>query len=301
MKMNATHYGFSDESHWNEGRFRSIALVSLCAEYREEIEEMARKTLDSYGIEELKWKDIGGAQKAKAAKELCELAVQKAIRGILRVDVLTWDTLDSRHSHPGRDDLANLRHMHYHLLHNVLGKRWHSGSTWILCPDEGANVDWNNLERILNRKGRKVEVTLLPYATDDGFYLDSTKRFEVLEIRPTPSNTICLIQLADLFAGLSVFSWEKHREHWTLRRDKPDMRSLFDSADTNVDLYFKPSNSEKYRTEVLEYLHSLCRNYSLSVGFRLGEGIRTFKPNDPINFWLYIPQTPKDKAPVRSR
>jgi len=60
----------------------------------------------------------------------------------------------------------------------------------------------------------------------------------------------------------------------------------------------KLSNGDKNRCEVMNYLNRLCKKYKLTVSLDTFNGFRTFNPKKPVNFWLYEPQHPDDKAPI---
>jgi hypothetical protein len=53
-----THIGFSDESHWNEGQFRRLELVTLSIKNLNEITQEIHDRLDKFNVKELKWKKV---------------------------------------------------------------------------------------------------------------------------------------------------------------------------------------------------------------------------------------------------
>lgn len=122
--MTVTHVGFSDESNWNTGRFRSLGLVTAPLEYLDGLARELRHLLEESDMAEFKWKKLDGAKERFTAQKMCKFTVDKACAMQLRVDVLVWDIQDSRHSVHGRDDIANLQRMYYHLFRNVLRARW---------------------------------------------------------------------------------------------------------------------------------------------------------------------------------
>ena len=111
MSPTITHVGFSDESNWNVGRFRSLGLVTAPFEHFEVFETELRQLLDESQVSEFKWKEFGGVKKRFAAEKLVRFAIEKACAKQLRIDVLVWDIQDSRHAIVGRDDVANLQRM----------------------------------------------------------------------------------------------------------------------------------------------------------------------------------------------
>ena len=55
------HVGWSDESHWNTGRFRSLGLVSTPLEYIESMQSELLGLLRESGVGECKWSRLYGA------------------------------------------------------------------------------------------------------------------------------------------------------------------------------------------------------------------------------------------------
>ncbi|OYW04890.1 MAG: hypothetical protein B7X11_02445, partial [Acidobacteria bacterium 37-65-4] len=134
-RTNPSHVGFSDESQHNQGRFRSVALLSMALSDARSWHTALRGLLDESGVAEFKWSRLGGARERFAANKLLNFAVHEARHRRLRADVLIWDTEDGRHKVEGRDDQANLQRMYFHLHVNVLHRRWGHESTWKLHPD----------------------------------------------------------------------------------------------------------------------------------------------------------------------
>lgn len=105
-----THLAFSDESHWNIGRYRALGLVTIRCENVIELEQMIRRLLNELGLSEFKWKEfkwnkLSGVRERSAALRMCDLTVATVCRGHMRIDVLIWDIEDSRHKVPHRDDV----------------------------------------------------------------------------------------------------------------------------------------------------------------------------------------------------
>lgn len=240
---------------------------------------------------EMKWHDLSSGKAKFAACKLLDLAITEAVQNNLRVDVLVWDTQDSRHNIQNRDDVANLGRMFFHLLRNVLDRRWPDNSRWAVYPDKRSDFDWEPLQRSVESKGTEVL-----YETDlfnpDG---DSRLRrsFELLGIESKDSKQFPLIQVADLFAGLGPFSRERYRkfEKWRNRNEKGE--SLFGRT------LLKLSNTDKARFPVLDHLDKSCKTRRLQVSLKSNQGLATMNAGKPINFWLWEPQHEKDKAPTK--
>lgn len=293
MAMQVTHVGFSDESNWNVGRFRSISLVTTSLVHLNELEERLKALLSESGVSEFKWTKLRGARERFAAQKMCNFAIEKACARQLRVDVLIWDIQDSRHNIVGRDDIANLQRMYYHLFRNVLRLRWPNDVVWRLYPDEHTAMDWQKVEDFLEIASARAEIES-SLSEPGHFRIRLKSDFGIEEIAPARSAEHPLLQLADLFAGMAVFSREKFNAYQTWSEiQSPQSRSWEDGSDSN------PSGRDKERFEVLKAFDEACKKRKLGVSLKKRRGLWTPKPENPLNFWMYEPQHPEDKAPVR--
>jgi len=198
-KEQYTHVGFADESNWIQGRFRSIALVSAAVDdaraFHQELDELRQ----NYGKSEFKWRKTNH----RHGIALVDFFFERCDK--MRVDVLVWDMKDSRHKGiRGRDDKANFARMYYHLLHNVLKRRWPDDARWLICPDEQKVVDWKTLEQCLSWKSWITEENIL---TQSNITPNSHEYYNIHDLRPVRSEQYLLVQLADLFAGLAAYSY----------------------------------------------------------------------------------------------
>lgn len=291
-----THAGFADESHWNDGRFRSLGLVTLSSDNLEKLSNVLSKLLSESNVSEFKWKRVNGAKERFAALKLCEFAVKYAHQGILRIDVLIWDTEDARHKVPLRDDIANLQRMYYHLFKNVLRLRWPSNAVWQLYPDEHTAMDWESVQDFLERASENVEIERSLFTRGE-FRLRLQREFAIENISPLVSHEHPFLQVADLFAGLAAFSREKFNEYQQWLKGTSPQLQLLEDTEPEVRL----SGSTKERFPVLQKLDDLCKQRKLGVSLKSSRGLKTFDPSNPINFWLYEPQHPEDKAPTKKR
>ena len=155
----ATHVCFSDESNWNHGRYRSLGMVSLRVDDLDFLETELASLLRNSNVREFKWTKLQGAKYQFAAEKMCDFAIKYASLTRLRVDVLMWDTEDSRHKVMGRDDTRNLNIMYYHLFRNVFRMRWPDDSVWKLYPDEHTSLDWKTLQECLDNVGTQIDLT----------------------------------------------------------------------------------------------------------------------------------------------
>lgn len=293
-RTKVTHVGFGDESNWNQGRYRSIGLVSCALSSLEELEAALRNLLEESAVSEFKWKELAGAKERFAAEKLCKFTIDQAHK--IRADVLIWDIEDSRHSVPQRDDIANLQRMYYHLFRNVLRKRWPQDAVWRLYPDEHTAMDWKTVQDFLEIKSTvvKLEQSLFPGGK---FRFRLQQEFNIQEIMQVASHDHPLTQVADLFAGLAVFSRAKFEEYQTWLQKNSPQQTFFDEEENSQD----PSRSSKERFLVLETFDRLCKQHRLGVSLKSTNGLRTRDPKNPLNFWLYEPQHPEDRAPQKGK
>ncbi|MEW6386983.1 MAG: DUF3800 domain-containing protein [Thermodesulfobacteriota bacterium] len=289
-----THIAFGDESHWNVGRYRGLGLVTLKGEDLGGLKAELLAILQESGVTEFKWKKLKSARDRFAALKLCEFAVQAACQKRLRVDVLTWDTYNSRHQVKDRDDVANLQRMYYQLFKNVLRERWPDGSVWRLHPDEHGEMDWLSVQNFLEYA--EIAIKTMRNLTAPGSFHGLVKlEFKITEIVPVISQEEPLIQLADLFAGLGVFSRDRYYKFkgWKTRKNKQP--PIFPEEGESPE----SSAVEHERFTVLEAMNRLCKQKRLYVSLDTNKGLKTYRPEMPINFWWYEPQHPDDKAPTK--
>jgi len=296
MSKTITHVGFADESHWNTGRFRSLGIVTLPLNCLKVMESEVRRLLNESQVREFKWKKMDGAKARFAAEKLCRFGVDKACAGQFRVDVLVWDTEDSRHKIANRDDIANLQRMYYHLFRNVLRARWLDNAIWRLYPDEHTALNWETVGDCLENKSTSIEVDSSLF-TGDQFRTRLRQQFSIEEIQAVSSGEHPLLQLADLFAGLAVFSRSKFDDYEKWLEASSPQDPLFDTADASDN----PSRSSRERFQVLKEFNHLCKQRELGVSLKKRRGLWTPKPDNPINFWMYEPQHPEDKAPQKGK
>lgn len=192
----------------------------------------------------------------------------------------------------GRDDAANLGRMYHHLFVNVLRSKWPDGSTWSLHPDEHSQVDWSTLERTVDARGVDIAE-----GSSVGALRDLTVEFRVAQLIPRESHAHPLIQVADLFAGIMPYSYSKYDDFDRWLPAGADQATL---AGT-IDAAGRISGSDAERFVVLRDLKRACGNRKLYVSLESNRGLRTMKPEMPINFWMYEVQSEHDRAPTKPR
>ena len=291
MQQTVTHYGFGDESHWNEKRYRSLCLVTLPAAQAADIAPRVLAIAQKHGISEFKWHKVSSAKHRFAMNEICSLVANREWRGKLRIDILIWDVEDTRHRVFHRDDTVNLARMYYHLMRNVIERRWLDATGWLMSLDERTDMDWGTLEDCLRGRSRKEKTANEPPLVS----LRGTARQRLPRVRQVRSSDEPLVQLADLFAGLGAFSWNMCEEHhaWEAVQTERDQGQL--SLDFGLQ-GAEVSNSARFKHEVLSHFTDVG---APGVVLEKSQGLRTYGPKNSINFWLYEPHRVSDRAPRR--
>jgi hypothetical protein len=267
-------------------------MVSLPIEVLQEFEHDIRTILEQSGVDEFKWKKLKTAKTRFCAKDLVDIVIQYAKDGKVRVDVLIWDTQDSRHKILGRDDLANLQRMYYHLLKNVLNKRWPRKSVWELYPDKQSAIKWDTVTQILNLEGFRIESA--EPKPDSPFNLWLQINFSINKIEESDSYEKVTIQIADLFAGMAVYSKSNYDKYVEWDRTETGQQLLIPREVPHL------SGSDKEKCDVIHHLYMICKERKMGVSLPGERCLRTFSPQkNPINFWPYTPQTENDKAPIK--
>ncbi len=279
------YYIFTDESKITASRYQSISAFSLCNSSYLEANDLFSKILVSSNVREFKWQELKDAKSYFCAEKIIDFIFCNLNKYSIRIDTIIWDTHDSRHKVIGRDDFANYERMFYHLLNNSMKKRSKS-AIWHIRPDQRNGINWQTIHECLAAKGHQKEVNDTIWGTlvsDPYSYINSFVECE--------SHKEVLIQVADLFAGISVFSKESYEKYegW-LNQKSP---GLFDVEDIHF------SNREEYRFRMLNLLNIKCKERKLGVSLKKCRCLKTPNPENPINFWFYTPQNEFDNAPIR--
>ncbi len=279
---------FSDESRHTEGRYRSLAAVSVPVAHVVVLNKLLRDALQLDRRRELKWKNVRRPGDRDRAVAALDVLLAQTVTGV-RVDVLTWDTHDSRHNVPNRDDVANYERMFFH-LHRVLMERRGVQSRWHIRPDEQVAIDWKTISQCLNNRGTwRAGRNMTTLSAEFRHSVPSVLTFREVNSADTP-----LCQLADLLAGVAAYT---RTNADTVRRqieDPTGQRSLFENYDQAT-----PGTADRHRFRVISHLYWKCRTLKLGVSLREFGYLRTHDPAMPINFWHYEPQHHGDRAPTR--
>ncbi len=278
---------YTDESYITDERYRSIAAFSYNADQRTAIHNELNEILHHSNVREFKWSKLSNAKYKICALKLINFILKNITKYDIRIDVLTWDTYDSRHKVKNRDDQANFERLFFHLLKTCCKKR-PKNSIWDIYPDQRHGIDWDTVNTCLNAEGNKREFqsSLFGDFYSDPYY--QIHRFSEIDSTKEPC-----CHIADLFAGLSVFSINSYSKYkkWVLQNQP----SLFETETEAVDV----SNSEQVRFEVMQKFNTKCKNLKLGVSLDRNQCFLTYDHKKPINFWWYKPQHQHDKAPKK--
>ncbi len=315
---------YGDESSHTDGRYKSVCLVTLeQANNLNFNNELSAILSESNISSEFKWQKLKDTRYEFAANKMIDFTFNKILQNKLRVDVLTWDIEDYRHKNiKNRDDIANLQRMYFRLLKDVMSKRWTRNEKWDFMPDENSAIDWNILQQILQYENIKSQysspVDIISFLTkvtemkfkkdikDNQLLLNLIKYSDILcpnfsyhlnKITESCSKQYPLIQLADFFAGISIFSKKDYLDFKQWQEDQSPQLNLLPTSNNMISW----SKSKKKRFLVLQYLINKSKANKLQISFRSTQGLETRNPNENINFWFYKPQHVNDTAPVKSR
>lgn len=254
--------------------------------------ETARLLRES-DVDELKWQKIRTAKYRFAAQKLIDACADAVSQGRLRIDVLIWDSQDSRHAVRNPDVVANLQIMYFHLFKNVMSRRWPPNCVWRHIPDEQVGVKWETIESCLSAKDtyQVKELALGDTPTHESFGGSIKRLFKVAEITECRSQEMRLTQISDMLAGMGAFSRERFAEYRAWKRNVGYDSTLFEATARP-----KESSGQIEKFQVLSHFETRIDQLALPVALDQTNGLRTLDPSTPINFWLYQPQSRFDKA-----
>lgn len=278
---------FTDESYITDSRYQSLSAFSFKKSYYPQVFSDIKEILNDSDVDEFKWNKLKNAKYYFCAEKICNYLLSGITKQQFRIDTLVWDTYDTRHSVVGRDDHSNYERMFFHLLNNSMKKR-PRGSNWFIYPDQRAGINWTKVHECLYHVGKRQEyhTTIFGDFFSDNYY-------SITEFQERNSNEEFPIQIADLFSGLAVFSRESYDCYNSYINSS--VPSLFEEPEP-----LKLSNRETYRCKLLEIFIQECKNRTLGVSLERNRYLKTYSPDNPINFWHYIPQGSYDKAPRSS-
>lgn len=187
-----THIGFADEAYWNERRhrFRSVVCLTAKAQDYDQIEkELCYARCDAGAkIAEIKWVELTDDERKRDAISVLGAVVKLIADRKLSVDILVWHALGAHSS-----DAAKLREGYSSILQSSVSRSLQEplGDSMIFysfrvhAPDDRilADVRGDLLQHFMNTAG-----------------------VESVAIERAKTALNYMVQVADLFAGMSAYS-----------------------------------------------------------------------------------------------
>jgi hypothetical protein len=288
--MNNPYSAFSDESGIFDKRYQSIGVVSGNPKTLKKLDRDLWEILEEKNIKEVKFSAVRThSPKIESANLFIEKSIEYIIKNKdMRIDILTWDTQDSRHNIPRRDDHKNLERMYFHLLRHISEKT--AVLSWKFYPDKNSAVNWDEITSYLKE-------TKVPRKKPNIIKLFEEERLRInfKEVKECESKRKPTVQLADLYCGMSRFCRRKGNEciEWLNYFKTRKQKTLFKSKKPMV------TKTNKNRYNLVGKLKKLCKKHKLCVNLSKKAYLWTPNPNNRINFWNYEPQVDEDKAPTR--
>jgi hypothetical protein len=246
---------YSDESSYNYGAVRGVGAVSLRVDDTARVGEELASLLRASSVRELKWEKVRTARGTFAAQKALTWALDQALDGKLWIETLTWEVTSAAASRARRPTLTRLRTAYTTLLCNVMARHPEQGEQsqhWRIIPDEQSAIPWSHLQEALP---------------------------QTVTITPTRSDPQPLIQLADVFAGLAVFSRAAYDvyERWLCVRGR--------GADPHVTtasggMY----GSQAYRFVLLDEFYTACVRRLPGISLQTRRGLYTWRTDTPVQF-----------------
>jgi hypothetical protein len=284
MREGKVFQAYSDESGINPGdRYTSVSVVSGEAEALNHLRDKLGEVLRDAKIREVKFSKIDryGSPYRKAAVDFVGCAVDFAVYNRVRVDTITTDNEWINGEGYGSYSEPDLEGMYYQVLPNV-GRRW-GRTEWDFYPDENSGVNWSGLVSSLN--------TTSMLSTEWGRKRfiggsDEDAEFQFSEVEELNSAGEPLIQLADVFAGIARFSHEDNGgcAEW-VERSRDGSEGIWIPSMAGDKGNKERSNECRY--ELIGGLYSICHSHRLYVSLRTEKHLKTWRPENPINFWDY--------------
>ncbi len=292
-----TYHAWFDDGHCGDNLSWAVACVSGAQESLSRLSTIVRGAVEPIRESGIEWKDISGdSTRTNAAVALVTSVISAVTDLKVRIDVLHWSVLDSRHAVSNRDDSENLGMMYYKLILDVARRttRW----VWHIHLDAGSNFSSYRLHKYLS--GRDIGSLSSRYPTifAGGGILSPSLGLTIEKIDENSSGSEALGWVSDIFAGLAHFSRSNPRAVRHVLSEPDGARRKQVCLDGfSLDL----TRGEKGKARVLASLRRVSRERSLGVSLGSKRMLWTPNPSQPINFWPYEAQHPDDKAPQRNR
>jgi hypothetical protein len=286
---------YCDTSGIFDHRFQTIAAITGSHKVVHLLRDKLSQTLESKHVSEAKFADVkklDSSEFGTAETFLIDSISSFVASGLLRVDVLTWDTTDSRHSIPGRDDVQNLSRMYYHLLRHIAIKS--HPESWNIFLDVNERVEFRSLLSCLSNSSIKVNACQIPMLME---MIRKIENFGIInKVTEIDSKSEPLVQLADIFAGITRFSFESGKQcwEWIANNSIPTQQILPGLSELTP-----IRRSDECRYQLILTLYNLSKKHRLYVSLKTEKHLVTKRSSSPLNFWFYIPQNENDIAPKK--
>jgi hypothetical protein len=246
---------YGDESSYNYGAVRGVAAVSLRLEDSARLGEELASLLQASSVRELKWEKVRTARVAFAAQKALTWALDHALDGELEIETLTWEVTSAAASRARRPALTLLRNAYTTLLSSAMARhpeRDVQSQGWRIVPDEQSAIPWTRIQEALPQTA-----TIMPARSE-----------------PQP-----LIQLADVFAGLAIFSRAAYDdyERWLCVRGGGQDRHVTTASEG---VY----GSQAYRFVLLDEFYTACVRRLPGISLQTRRGLYTWRAGAPIQF-----------------
>ncbi|HEX3273190.1 MAG TPA: hypothetical protein VHR15_21265 [Ktedonobacterales bacterium] len=249
---------YSDESSYNYGAVRGVGAVSLRVVDAARLGDELTVLIHESGMRELKWEKVRTARAAFAAQKALMWALDHALDGELWIETLTWEVSSAAASSARRPTLTQFCNAYTTLLSSVItrhaqrGDRGEQSQGWRIVPDEQSAIPWTRIQETLPQTA-----TIMPARSE-----------------PQP-----LIQLADVFAGLAVFSRAAYDayERWLCVRGRGQDAHITTASEG---VY----GSQAYRFVLLDEFYTACVRRLPGISLQTRRGLYTWRAGAPIQF-----------------
>jgi hypothetical protein len=246
---------YSDESSYNYGAVRGVGAVSLRLDDSARLGDELASLLRASSVRELKWEKVRTARAAFAAQKALTWALDHALDGELWIETLTWEVTSAAASRARKPTLKQLRNAYTTLLSSVIARHSQRGEQsqgWRIFPDEQSAIPWTRIQEALPQTA-----TIMPARSE-----------------PQP-----LIQLADVFAGLAVFSRTAYDayERWLCVRSGDQAAHITTALEG-------ANGSQAYRFVLLDVFSTACVRLLPGVSLQTHRGLYTWRADAPIQF-----------------
>lgn len=248
-------------------------MIIISDEIIKDVEQEFKTILVKNSIDKIsnfKWSKFNNINKVNAFKDFFNFISHYLLNNQMYIHVLIWDTDDSRHSVFPRDDNKNLGIMYHKIIKNFVKYNLNDEDSLFIYPDRQNCIDWQLIEEILEK---------------EGFF--NMEYGRTVKIEESNTENAYLIQIADIFAGIGRTSYMDYDEYEIHGDTNQTVLIPFDDT---------PSVKNKTRFRILNFFHRWAKNHNLQISMSEKRGLKSHKKG-PVNFWLYEPQSEKDKAP----